>query len=120
MEIAREGNRYLNQRAPWQLVKESREEAATVLYNSYRALKALTALLYPVIPSSAERLWSMMGLEPPVRWPDVDPAPGVKLGDVEPLFRKIDRGELDAMLAELKRLREERWSKKYPWEQAVL
>jgi methionyl-tRNA synthetase (EC 6.1.1.10) len=120
VEIAREGNRYLNQRAPWQLVKESREEAATVLYNSYRALKALTALLYPVIPSSAERLWSMMGLEPPVRWPDVDPAPGVKLGDVEPLFRKIDRGELDAMLAELKKLREERWSKKYPWEQAVL
>ncbi len=122
VEIAREGNKYLNQRAPWQLIKEKPEEAGTVIYNAYTALKALAVLMYPVVPSSAERLWAMMGLGLPITWSDAarKPEPGTRLGDVEPLFKKIDRKELEAMLEELRKLREERWNKKYPWEQVIL
>jgi methionyl-tRNA synthetase len=122
VEITREGNRYLNARAPWQLVKERPEEAGTVLYNAYWAVKAAAVVLYPVMPSSIEELWRMMGLGGPITWQEARraPEPGAQLGDVRPLFKKVSQEEYKAMMQELEKMRNERWSKKYPWEQVVL
>lgn len=122
VELAREGNRYLNLRAPWQAVKERPEEANTIMYNAYWAVRNVAIIMYPVVPASMERLWQMMGLRPPILWREATrrPDPGVALGDVQPLFRRIERAEFERMMEELKRLREEKWSKRYPWEQAIL
>jgi len=122
VEIAREGNRYLNARAPWDLLKTRPEEANAVMYHAYWSLKMLAAGLAPVIPESVEKMWEMMGRPAPLTWDEAlrEPAPGVKLGEVKPLFRKVGEDEVKKMLQALEQMRREKASKKYPWEQVLL
>ena len=100
VEVAREGNRYLNEREPWRLVKEKPDEARTVLYVAIRLAKALAILLAPFMPSSADRLWAMLGLPGSVHEASWDEAleplePGHAIGEPEPLFRKVRMGPED-------------------------
>lgn len=122
VEIAREGNRYLNARAPWELVKRDREAADAVLYTAYWSLKMLAIGLAPVVPSSAEEMWKMMGCLGPMSWEEAlrPPRPGVSLGEVKPLFKKISENEVKNLLNKLDELRTLKYSKKYPWEQVIL
>lgn len=122
VEIAREGNKYLNARAPWELAKKDAEAANAVLYRAFWSLKYLAAGLAPVVPRSAETLWAMMGISTPLTWEEAKkpPTPGAQLGEVKPLFRKITEQEVKALLAKLEELRAQKYSKKYPWEQVLL
>ncbi len=101
LELARLGNRYLNERQPWSLLKESPEEAKTVLWLSLYIAKMLAHLLAPYTPDSAERLWSMLGMEGSVHnaiWDehlDKPIEPGTLIGGVEPLFKKLPPDFLD-------------------------
>lgn len=63
LELARMGNRFLNERAPWTLIQSRKEEAISAIYASAYVLKNLAILLAPFMPRTAERLWSLMGLE---------------------------------------------------------
>ncbi|AFA38925.1 methionyl-tRNA synthetase [Pyrobaculum oguniense TE7] len=122
VEIAREGNKYLNARAPWELAKKDAEAANTVLYRAFWSLKYLAAGLAPVVPRSAEALWAMMGISTPLTWEEAKkpPTPGAQLGEVKPIFRKITEQEVKALLAKLEELRAQKYSRKYPWEQVLL
>ncbi|MEM0483911.1 MAG: methionine--tRNA ligase [Pyrobaculum sp.] len=122
VEIAREGNKYLNARAPWDLVKKDVDAANAVMYHAYWSLKFLAVGLAPAIPESAEQLWKMMGLDAPLTWEEAKrpPAVGKALGEVRPLFRKITEEEVKALLAKLEELRNQKYSRKYPWEQVVI
>lgn len=122
VEIARLGNKYLNARAPWDLVKTKPEEASAVIYNSYWSLKMLAVALAPVVPRSAEELWQMMGRPGAFIWEEAlrPPAPGVALGEVKPLFKKLTEQDVKKMLQTLEELRNKKYSKKYPWEQVLL
>ncbi|MCS7106750.1 MAG: methionine--tRNA ligase [Acidilobaceae archaeon] len=62
LELARLGNRYLNEREPWHLLKSNREEASRVLWSAASIAKMMAHLLAAVMPKTAERLWSMLGL----------------------------------------------------------
>ena len=109
VELAREGNRYLNEREPWKLVKERPDEARTALYVAAQLVKALSVLLAPFVPSSADRLWSMLGLEGSVHEASWDDAlrplePGHVIRKPEPLFRKVEKGP-EELRAALERLR---------------
>ena len=109
VELAREGNRYLNEREPWKLVKEKPDEARTVLYAAAQFVKALSVLLAPFVPSSADRLWSMLGLDGSAHeafWDDAlrPLEPGHAIRKPEPLFRKIEKGP-EELRAALERLR---------------
>lgn len=66
LEIARAGNRFLNERAPWALIQTRREEALSAIYASGYALRNLALLLAPFMPRTAERLWDAMGFEKPI------------------------------------------------------
>ncbi len=59
--LADEVNRYLNDQAPWQLVKDDMQRAGTVLYTALRAIDNLKVLLCPFLPFSAQRLHRMLG-----------------------------------------------------------
>ncbi|ABL87524.1 methionyl-tRNA synthetase [Pyrobaculum islandicum DSM 4184] len=121
VEIAREGNRYLNARAPWELLRRDIEVANAVMYRAYWSLKTIAAGLTPVTPRSAAELWKMLGISQP-SWDEAykPPTPGTPLGDVRPLFRKFTEEEVKDMLKKLEELRSQRASKKYPWEQVLL
>lgn len=58
-----ETNKYLEERAPWKLVKEDKETAGEVLANSLEALRIAATLLFPVMPDSMSELLKRIGFE---------------------------------------------------------
>ncbi len=100
MELARFGNQYIDGKAPWKQIKDSRDACATTLYTSICLSKALSVVMAPFMPFSSQRLWEYLG-EPgkvlDARWEDalVPPKPGTKLGEPKPLFRKLEPGETE-------------------------
>ncbi len=125
VEIARLGNKFLNERRPWELLKINGDEAISVLSVGLQMIKMIAFCLYPVIPNSISKLWRMLGYSDSIenhRWNEaLEPVPaGQKLRDVKPLFTKISRDLLESKLRELEEDRKSRWSRTYPWEQVVL
>ena len=125
IDIARLGNRYLNIREPWKLLKYGYlDEAKTVLYTALWIVKILAIALYPVIPESMSKLWNIMGHEDPIEkanWFDaIKPIPSkLRITEAKPLFRKIEKDELIKKLKEIEKERSKKWYKKYPWEQII-
>ena len=57
-----EVNKYVDESAPWTLAKEGNtERLATVLWTIAQAIGAVTILVYPFMPESAEKIWSRLG-----------------------------------------------------------
>ncbi len=112
VEVASIGNRYLNERRPWE---EARDDAAKTLFVACSLVKTLAITLAPIIPCSAQRAWEMLGYEGRVEEAGWDEAkrpvrPGLRIRDPKPLFRKISDEELEELKAKLARLRQSRTS----------
>ncbi len=93
MSAAREANRYVEDNAPWKLIKEDRERCATVLYTAIAAINGLKTALYPFLPFTCQKLHGYLGNEGPVQaggWRLVMPSAGRPLAETEPLFKKLD------------------------------
>lgn len=57
-------DKYIVERAPWKLAKAGKDESKLLdetLYTTAEALRIITALLIPVIPESAAKIWSQLG-----------------------------------------------------------
>jgi len=56
-------NKYLADNEPWKLAQriEERSRLARILYQALCAIRASSYLLYPVMPETAEKIWSAMG-----------------------------------------------------------
>jgi methionyl-tRNA synthetase len=117
VEIARVGNRYLNERQPWELIRRSREEAGGVINNALRMVTTISMGLTPVMPRIMGRLWGILNISP--GWFDATKPldVGHRLGKPEPLFRKITEEDLANMQRKLEEIRKIKDSRKYPWEQ---
>lgn len=104
MEIARVGNRYLQETEPWKVSKTDMERTATILNLALQICANLAVAFEPFLPFSSENLCKMLNLSD-LKWDmlgrdDLLPA-GHKLGEPVLLFEKI---EDDAIAAQLKRL----------------
>ena len=106
-------NKYIVENEPWQL-GEHKDEAslarlATVLYTSAEALRIITALLHPVLPSATSRIWQQLGLGDIAKFPLNELkwgqlGLGTKLGKVEPVFPRAEKNAIERMQqAELER-----------------
>jgi methionyl-tRNA synthetase len=98
MSAAREANRYVEENAPWKLVKEDRERCATVLYTAICAIAGINVALSPYLPFTCQTLHGYLGNEGPlsaVGWRYAPPTPGQALADVQPLFKKLDPGVVE-------------------------
>jgi methionyl-tRNA synthetase len=63
MRLASRVNQYLSDQAPWALVANDRDRAATVLYVALRAIDNLKILFMPFMPFSSQRLHELLGYE---------------------------------------------------------
>jgi methionyl-tRNA synthetase len=95
MALAQAGNRYFDSAAPWRLVKEDPERAATVLNASLRLTRSLAVMMAPFTPFAADRLWRMLGQKGSVHrasWQSAlaPIAAGTALEPPQVLFRKLD------------------------------
>jgi methionyl-tRNA synthetase len=85
---------------PWDLAKEeSKSEALNaVLYRAAESLRWLCVLLYPVMPQAVQGIYGQLGfaesagaVDPgDLKWGGL--AVGQKIGEVKPLFPRIDKG----------------------------
>jgi methionyl-tRNA synthetase len=97
--IAR-ADKFIVERAPWKLVKSEDPDAPRLLdetlYTAAETVRIATALLAPVIPDSAAKIWAQLGFSSPigdVRTRDLEwgklPA-GQAIGKVEAVFPRAD------------------------------
>ena len=106
IELAREGNKYLNEKKPWKTIKSDPQSAAVALYIAAQIVKVLAVVLEPFMPLAAEKIRKCMNLPSDLLWKDaVDPIEaGHKINEARPIFEKINASEeeLQEMLEEVR------------------
>ena len=93
MTLAQEVNRYLDEKAPWKMIKQDREAAATSLWVAVAVISDLKIILYPFLPFSSQKLHEFLGFEGSVEqtgWNINRPVSGQKLAPPQALFTKLD------------------------------
>jgi len=104
MSAARDANRYVEDNAPWKLIKEDRGRCATVLYTAIAAIAGLNVALSPYLPFTCQTLHGYLGNEGPLQavgWRFAPPEPGQPLAEAQPLFKKLDPKIVDEEEARL-------------------
>lgn len=66
MALAREVNRYLDEKAPWKVYKSSKAAAGTSIFVAMRAIDSLKLLLAPVLPYTSQRVHEFFGYTEPL------------------------------------------------------
>ena len=97
MILAQDGNRYLDDRAPWRTIREDRDETARTLVTILGVIAGLKTLLAPYLPFSSQRLQTMLGLSGSAQaggWTATTPAAGTRLPQPEALFAKLDEEQV--------------------------
>ena len=96
MDAAGEVNAYLNTTEPWHVLKEDKTRGGTILWTAIQAISAIRVALSPYLPFSTETIGEMLGLGPAVDgWAAPPVNGGTKLGDVSPVFQKLEPDALD-------------------------
>jgi methionyl-tRNA synthetase len=103
IEIARIANRYFDETKPWAEVKsENFEKANETLYVCAEILRLVSIVFNPIIPNKMAELRKMMGLEKNIVWNDVEKIiSDVKIGEIAPLFKKVEDEEIQLQLDKL-------------------
>ena len=96
-------DKYIVQKAPWKLARQtdqaSQAELSATLYTAAESLRIATALLCPVLPQSAPKIWAQLGMPASIdavrfetlEWGGLQP--GQKIGEIAPVFPRIDLKE---------------------------
>jgi len=95
IQLARFGNQYFDQKAPWNLIKKDKALCGTVIHTALHVSKALSIIMAPFLPFSSKKLWHMLGYDSNVheqKWEEAleDIPDGQKLRIGKPLFEKIE------------------------------
>lgn len=110
MNIARTGNRYLQETEPWKVAKTDMTRTATILNTALQICANLAVAFEPFLPFSAGKLSRMLGLTD-LKWADLGRADliatGSTIGQPELLFEKIEDDTIQAQLDRLARIKEE-------------
>jgi len=94
-------NRYFNDKKPWATLKSGGSDAATTTYLCLRFVKVASALLYPIVPVMAERIWEHLGEAslvesgPLAAGAALELEAGRPLPRPVPLVEKIDDGKIE-------------------------
>jgi methionyl-tRNA synthetase len=104
-------DRFIVTHSPWKIAKkpdaESQQKLGTTLYTAAEALRIATALISPVLPQSAPKIWAQLGMGgslDDVRYDSLawgQLPPGQKIGEVAAVFPRIELKEAVAKMQEL-------------------
>jgi len=104
MTVARDANRYLDEKAPWKVIKEDRQAAAGSLYTILRVICQLKTMLYPFLPFSSQKVHEYLGFSGDIEdsgWKPQDLPPGQELQQPKPLFTKLDDSVIEEETARI-------------------
>lgn len=105
MELTSLGNIYFDEMEPWKVLKGNRYRAEAILAHCLRGIQAIALTAYPIIPESAQKIWTYLGFQDPIEsysWDEVmalSPEVGKKLEKPEILFKKIEDDQIQQELA---------------------
>ncbi len=110
MEIARIGNRYLQDMEPWKLAKTDLPLTGAILNTAVQLCANIAVAAEPFMPFMSKRLRDMLGLDT-ISWDmlgslDIVPA-GRRLATPELLFEKIEDDAIQAQTDRLAEIKEE-------------
>ncbi len=87
---------------PWELIKDEKNDEIlnAVLYRAVETLRWLCVLLYPVMPESAEKIYSQIGLSKDVS--KINPKnlkygeleAGTRIGEIQAVFPRLDKSKI--------------------------
>lgn len=110
MNIARLGNKYLQDTEPWKVAKSDLERVGTILYVAIQLCANIAIAFEPFLPFMSKKLTAMLKLND-VRWDILGSenivAPGTEIGQPELLFEKIEDETIQAQLDRLNRIKHE-------------
>jgi len=128
MKLATAVNQYLDQTAPWTVIKTDREAASKTIYTALKAIDSLKVLFAPFLPFTSERLHGFFGYETPLfgeqytetvkdslgehtvlryrgveglQWKPSELKLGAKLNQPAPLFKKLEESVVEEERAKL-------------------
>ncbi len=113
-------DKFIVERAPWKLVKErqANPEAGAkleeTLYTAAESLRLICGWMYPVMPSSMEKIWAQLGMETflgdlksgDLAWGGLEP--GQTIAKVEGVFPRIEAKPAIAKMQELEIVEKDR------------
>ena len=131
MRLAGQANQYLSEQAPWALLQSDRERAGTILFVALRVLDSLKTQFTPFVPFASQALHELLGHEGTIagelefrtieegdrshevltgeyeswvgEWRPAELAPGQKLREPRPLFKKLEPELADDELARMEK-----------------
>ena len=98
---------YLTAEAPWKLLAQSNDlpmqnRVKQILDSAAESIRIITALVYPVIPEGAAKVWKQLGLGDitkadlkDLQWGGLKP--GTKLGELGPVFPRAEKEVIERM-----------------------
>ncbi len=98
---------FLTRLAPWKQLEGVSDDAqrayrAQALYTAAESIRIITALVYPVIPDAAAKVWRQLGLGS-IEQADLENlawgglAPGTRLGELGPVFPRAEKDAISRM-----------------------
>ncbi|MDE5669693.1 MAG: methionine--tRNA ligase, partial [Duncaniella sp.] len=104
MEIARTGNRYLQETEPWRVAKTDMTRTATILNIALQICANIAIAFEPFIPFTSAKLAKMLGLDN-MSWDKLGAsdliADGKEIGQPELLFEKVEDATIQAQVQKL-------------------
>ena len=114
-------NKYIDETAPWALAKDEskKQELANTMYNLVEALRIISGLIYPYMPTTAGKLWQQLNLPGTIeelRLADIEKWGGtpvnMRIGQAQQLFPRIEVEKVEQPVKEAKNKSEKQKSKK--------
>lgn len=109
MDLARSGNKYLTDNEPWKVIKTNPDRAQTTLAVSMQIVIGLSALSFPFLPFTAQKMQKILNINSDLSWdylskPLNEMINNHKINASELLFRKIETSEIDIQIQKLKNM----------------
>jgi len=98
---------YITAMAPWKTPEnlseaDNKRRVAVILYTCAESIRIITALVYPVVPEAAAKVWRQLGLGEiaqedlkNLQWGAMKP--GTKLGELSPVFPRAEKEAVERM-----------------------
>jgi methionyl-tRNA synthetase len=103
-EFAKKAAEYYTRQAPWSLLRVNPERAASVVYVTLEALRALSVLAQPLLPEFSSKTRSALGLplEDTLSLDELKRplTPGAQLPEPKPAYAKLTDKQVEALVAE--------------------
>ena len=97
IELANSANLYLNNRAPWKLIKDTANKAivANDIYTVLETCRIIAVLLFPLVPDLSNRIFSQLKVDEntinfneSLEWGRLNPSNGLEIA--KPVMEKIE------------------------------